>query len=335
MDNHAGANCAVDNWRFWAPGAHNRGMNEPITARSATDMLSLVPHLLGFHIDEGVVVVVCQQRAVEVTMRFDHEMFEHPLQVQSRLLHLSARFQTPRLFRVSPGERDQSDPALAILEQALEPEQVIDSVHTDGQHWWSRLCDQDCCQRVACDDATAVAASAIMNGSNALSSRGELERLVHGPSLVTQSQMLGAYQHAREVVDEMDDPKDRGERVLQLIDEGLSNGWLSGQDACELALLVAEIAPRDEAWREMGLSSAREHVALWQQVVALVPDAWAVPPLCLLAAAAWLDGNGALMGCAVARAEHLDPDYSMLDLLQEIHVAAAPPSLWHEMWQAS
>ena len=310
-------------------------MNETITARTTTDMLSLVPHLLGFHIDEGVVVVVCQERAVEVTMRFDHEMFDHPRQVQSRLLHLIARFEKPRLFLISYGERARSDHALAILEQALEADEVIDSVHTDGQHWWSRLCDEECCQRVACDDATAVAASAIMKGSNARSSRAELERLVHGPSLVDQSDLLGAYQQAQQAVGEFADQKDRRERVLQILDDGITDGRLPVPEACELALLVGAICARDEAWREMGLSTARQHVALWQQVVAIVPDAWAVPPLCLLAAAAWLDGNGALMGCAVARAEQLDPDYSMLDLLREIHLAAAPPSLWRELWNVS
>lgn len=308
-------------------------MNQTITARTATDMLSLVPHLLGFHIDEGVVVVVCQARAVEVTMRFDHEMFAHPRQVQSRLLHLIARFETPRLFLVSYGERDQSDHALAILEQALEPEEIIDSIHTDGRHWWSRRCVEECCQGVACDDATAVAASAILNGSQALSSRAELEQLVQGPSLVTQSETLGAYEQARQAVGEIEDQKDRRERVLQIIDDATSNGWLSAPDACELALLVGEIPARDDAWREMALSSARQHVTVWQQVVAVVPDAWAVPPLCLLAAAAWLEGNGALMGCALTRAERLDPDYSMIDLLQQIHLAAAPPSLWRELWQ--
>lgn len=310
-------------------------MNQPITARTATDLLSLVPHLLGFHVDQGVVVVVTQGGTVAVTARFDHEMFDHPDTVQARLLHLLARYDQPKVFLASFGGREQSDHALAILEQALEPDEVVDSVRTNGTHWWSRLCDQHCCQYVACNDATAVAAEAILNGSNALSSRRELESMVDGPTLSTQTELLGTYQQARDIVTEMDDEVDRRERVLQLVDDGLTNGWLPVLEACELAVLVGEIEPRDEAWREMGAETARHHVVLWQQVVSLAPDGWAVPALCLLGAAAWLDGNGALLGCAIGRAEQLDPDYSMLGLLNEIHRAAAPPELWQQMWQAS
>ncbi|MGA4669633.1 DUF4192 domain-containing protein [Propionibacteriaceae bacterium Y1923] len=312
-------------------------MTQPITARSATDLLSLVPYLLGFHLDRGLVVLVCTGRSVELTMRFDLEMFsDNPVQVQARFCHLAARFEHPRFFLAAySADRDEAESALAILEQVLELDEVIESVYTDGEHWWSRLCDKECCQRVPCDTATAAVASAVLAGSSALGSRAELERSVQGPSLVVQSQLLGAYAEASDRAAELPDVLDRCDRVAELVTTGLEQAGLGEVEACELAKLVDQVGPRDEAWLLMQRPTARRHAALWHQVVGLVPDKWAVPPLCLLAAAAWLDGNGALMGCALDRAHQLNPDYSMLGLLEQMRVAAVHPSMWEQIWPDS
>ena len=311
-------------------------MTTAITARSATDLLSLVPYLLGFHADDSVVVLICDEGTVEVAVRFDHWMFDTPFMVQARLAHMANRFTAPRFFLASFGaDHDKGEEVLAILEQVLDPDEVIDSVYTDGERWWSRVCDRECCQGVPCDPATAVAVSAVLAGSSALASRQVLERSVEGPSLVDQSSLLGTYCEAQELVAAQPTPESCIERALELVVAGVGSADLGTPEACELAALVAEIPVRDEAWLEMGQASARQHVALWQRVVSVIPDGWAVPPLCLLAAAAWLDGNGALMGCAMARAEKLDPEYSMLDVLKDIHLAAAPPSMWSGIREVS
>lgn len=308
-------------------------MNSAITARSATDMLSLIPYLLSFHVDDGVVVLVCQDRTVEVGLRFDYWMFDSPALVQTRLAHTAARFDSPRFFLAAYGaDRGVAEDALALLEQVLDLDEVIDSVYTDGQRWWSRLCQKECCppEGTPCDPTSAAAVSAVLAGSTPVNSRAEIERTVEGPTLLAQSQLLAEFSAATERVEPLD-MDERGERVLELVRTGLADGVLAAGAACELALLVSDIPPRDEAWLEMGLASAKEHAALWRQVVAIAPESLAVPPLCLLAAAAWLSGNGVLMGCAINRAADLDPFYSMLHVLQDIHLQAAPPSLWREM----
>ena len=47
--------------------------------------------------------------------------------------------------------------------------------------------------------------------------------------------------------------------------------------------------------------------------------------------AAWISGAGALLNCCSERLSHLDPDYSMGRLLEEISERALPPSLWQEI----
>lgn len=311
---------------------HYRVMTESITARSATDMLSLVPYLLGFHISEGGVVILCSGRNVELTMRFDPWMYDAPRLVQSRIEAVVERCDDPRLFLAYFGsERQEAEDALAIMESAVDPGLVLDSVRTDGQRWWSRLCTGQCCppEGTPCDPASAAAASAVLAGSVALGSRRELERLVEGPSLVQQSTALATLVRLQDQLQLLAAPE-RPDRMRELVARGIGR-TLGESDALEMALLATDIEARDAAWLDMGLATASAHLALWQQVVAATPDRWAVAPLCLMAAAAWLDGNGALMGCCLARAEALDPDYSMLDLLQQIHLQAAPPSMWTQM----
>lgn len=310
-------------------------MTASITARSATDLLSLVPYLLGFHVTEGGVAVLCSGRTVELTMRFDPWMYDAPRLVQARIDAVVTRAGDPRLFLVYYGsDRDEADRALAIMETAVEPELLLDSVRTDGLRWWSRLCTGECCppEGTPCDPASAVAASAVLQGSVALSSRREVERLAEGPSLVEQSASLATLVDLSEQVQELTSVE-RVSAMRALVDRLLAS-TPTRDEALELALLCGDVEARDAAWLMMGQEAAAQHLALWQAVVSHTPDRWAMGPLCLMAAAAWLDGNGALMGCCLGRAELLDPDYSMLSLLQQIHLQAAPPSMWALMDRA-
>ncbi|MGD7733913.1 DUF4192 domain-containing protein [Propionibacteriaceae bacterium G57] len=304
-----------------------------ITARSATEMLSLVPYMFGFHPWDSAVLLICTPKTVEVSLRFDYWMFDSPGMVHASVAAITARYERPRVFLATFGDdRDRGDEALAVLEQCFDAEDIIDSVHTDGQRWWSRACSAPCCppEGNACDEATSVVAQAILAGSAAFASRAELERSVEGPSLSEQATMLGVYADAAGRVERLSD-EDRVRRVAGILGDHLDHAEVGVDVACELAWLVQDVPPRDEAWLEMGMARAHEHVALWRQVVVRCPDRLAVAPLCLLAAAAWLNGNGALMACALARAESLDKDYSMLHLLQQVHREAVEPKLWAQV----
>lgn len=303
----------------------------PISARSSTDLLSLIPYLLGFHVDSGAVVLVCSGSTVEVVLRFDEWMFDAPTLVQAKVAALVGRFEETRVFFAAyTDDPDVGERVLGVLETAVDPGTILDSVRCDGQRWWSRWCPGDCCppEGTPCDAATPAAASAVLAGSVALSSRRELERLVEGPEEVSPAVVEGLARVGRRM--RRWSSARRVARMQRLVAD-LVPGTVPAEQAVELALLAQDIGARDAAWLEMGLHSARDHVALWSQVVQTVPDEVAVPPLCLMAAAAWLEGNGALMGCCLERASGIDPTYSMLSLLCQIHLEAAPPSLWNQM----
>ena len=47
--------------------------------------------------------------------------------------------------------------------------------------------------------------------------------------------------------------------------------------------------------------------------------------------AAWINGNGALLNCCVARLQRVDPGYTLGHLLADISDRAVPPTLWEEL----
>jgi len=69
-------------------------------------------------------------------------------------------------------------------------------------------------------------------------------------------------------------------------------------------------------------------VTLFQKVVGLVCDDAAPAVLGLLGLAAWLAGDGALQVCAMERGLVLNPNHSLLRLVETINVMGVAPSEW-------
>jgi hypothetical protein len=85
----------------------------------------------------------------------------------------------------------------------------------------------------------------------------------------------------------------------------------------------------------MDRSNAARHVELLTRVLDATARWLAVPVLCLTAAAAWIDGDGALMACCLERAHTIEPGYSMLRLLGDVNRAGTDPALWDEIRSAA
>lgn len=103
---------------------------------------------------------------------------------------------------------------------------------------------------------------------------------------------------------------------------------LSADDAGRVLVLVAGIPLRDVAWAEMSREDAQRHVDLWRDLVRRSPRELRPAPACLLAFAAWLSGHGALAWCALDRCVEIDPEYSMAACIAELLERAVPPSVW-------
>lgn len=321
-----------------------------LTVSAPAEVLSVVPYLLGFRPDTSLVLVVCRDREVVVAARVDLDPACSVDGYAAQFERIAIRNDADSVILVCY-ESDHKvaveylDGLLAILDGLTIVDALISSeldigTDADGERvtehrWWSRLCaDPDCCPPggTAYDpDSSPIAAEAVVRGIPLLRSRAELARSVAGPAPERHDDLEALF---GEVTAELmgTEPGDRVRLMRDFLDGFLPEPrFLEPGECALLAALVVDIRVRDEAWCAMSRASAAVHVDLWTQVVRHTIGPFEMAPLCLLGAAGWLAGNGALQVVCIQRAEQIDPNYSMLGLLNRINEAGTPPRLWDEM----
>jgi hypothetical protein len=100
------------------------------------------------------------------------------------------------------------------------------------------------------------------------------------------------------------------------------------------ARLLASIAVprvRDVAWTSVPRAAARDHARFWEGLVRRAPDELVAHAAAVLALCAWVAGDGALAWCAVDRAREEDADHSLARLVADLLTAAVPPADWEVM----
>ncbi len=103
---------------------------------------------------------------------------------------------------------------------------------------------------------------------------------------------------------------------------------LDPADAGRTLVLLSQVELRDVAWSELSRHNAEQHVELWRDLVRRAPKDLLPAPAALLAFSAWQQGHGALAWCAVDRCLAQDPDYSLAGIVGELLAQAVPPHAW-------
>ncbi len=106
---------------------------------------------------------------------------------------------------------------------------------------------------------------------------------------------------------------------------------LDPADAGRLLVLTSLAPTRDVAWAEITRQTSEPHVDLWRELVRRSPRDLLPGASSLLAFAAWQHGDGALAWCAIDRCLEVDPDYSMAHYVAEVLTQAVPPSVWEQI----
>ena len=119
--------------------------------------------------------------------------------------------------------------------------------------------------------------------------------------------------------------------VQRVLRRHVGHAPLDAEDAGRLLVLASLVPTRDVAWAEISRESASAHVELWRDLVRRAPADLLPGAASLLAFAAWQHGDGALAWCALDRALEADPDYSMAHCIAELLTRAVPPSVWEGM----
>ena len=309
-----------------------------LKAESPEDLLAVLPYLMGYQPDESLVMAVLGDRVIEVCVRVD---LDEPVDEVADRFHDIAETNGSGgvLLLAYSADPDRADRMLLPMIDHLEGFGIIEALYTDGSRWWSRVCDDDCCppEGIAYDvDNNRLAAEAVFHGMTRQSGRDALERAVQGPppealealTEVTEEILTGVFEQTR-------DQRCRQIRcwILDYVERRLREDTVAVDDRelITLACLVIDIPVRDTAWALIRREDAWVHVELWQQVLTRAVTALQVPTLGLLGMAGWISGQGTLQVCCIERARELDPDYSLIDILDDINRRALPPSFWESI----
>ena len=316
------------------------------------DFLAVVPYLLGFHPERSVVAVFLETRRVKLTIRLDLPPATAARAVITELTRLARYVDATAVMLLAYGDPHQSRALMTEVRDGLRLD-LVDVLLVDGGRWWSLCCTEPCCiprssstrrSRVGahcsgeCCPAEGtpydigchpLAAQAVLAGLNASPSRDSIAGLADGPDLGDRAALRRLMQASIDELSELDSAT-RQYEMRHLVEHSIASQQLPDDALClRLAVLATDLMARDVAWSLMTREQADRHLALWQRVVSRTVPPLEPAPLCLLAVAAWLAGNGALLNCCNDRTEEVAADYSMLEICRGLN--GLPPGTWDEI----
>ncbi len=313
-------------------------------------MLAVVPHMLGFYPSRSLVVLgLGEQHRVMVTFRYDlPEPYDDELATDIALHteYVLRRERIESALLIGYGSERLVLPVLLRTAARLGNHgiRLQEALRAEGGRYWSLLCeDPRCCppEGRPYDPGSHPAADAMTRaGLAAHPDRESLARTIRRPS-GTAGTVARATEQARQRLNRIVEAgeavgaRDPGLRVTRIGRQEVQKAirlYRSGGSIravarlAWLAVLLADIRVRDDAWARMDPRHREDHCRLWTDVVRGAATDFVPAPASLLAFTAWQAGNGALAALAVDRALAADPAYSMAQLLSSAIQAALPPA---------
>jgi hypothetical protein len=321
-----------------------------LRASSSDAVLAVVPHMLGFYPDRSLVVLGLGDRnRVRMTFRYDlpdPPDLELAADIADHAAYVLTREKIASAMLIGYGPAHLVNPVVARAADSLAAAglQVHDALRADGGRFWSLFCDDPACcppdgQRY---DPGSHPAAAQMSAAG-LTAHPDREALVRTlqPPAGSAEKVRRATNVARLRLAEMAAQSEAaGERDPQLriarigraamqraIRRYRAGGSITGgHELAWLAVLLADLRVRDDAWARMDSARNDAHRRLWTDILKGASADYVPAPAALLAFTAWQSGNGALATVAVERALRADPGYSMALLLSSALEAGLPPS---------
>ncbi len=327
------------------------GLRCRVRVGSADGILAVVPHLLGFHPNDSLVMLGIGGPHARIRLAFRYDLPDPPdddlaADIAAHAATVLARQHLTMAIAVGYGSGEAVTPVVGVVAPALQEAgiSVQDVLRVEAGRYWSYLCgDPDCCPPDGVPfDSAGHPASAVLAAAG-LTVRADRRELAATIAPVAEAarpmrEAVGrARQRAGTLVDLAaaaagDDPflplADAGRRsVKQAITRYRRGGALTDDDEIAwLGVTLADLRVRDDAWARMDPQFHEVHQRLWIDLVRRLPADCVAPPAALLAFTAWQAGDGALASVAIERALEADPDYSMALLIADALHAGLPPS---------
>lgn len=312
--------------------------------RNPTDVLAVVPYLLGFAPEDSLVVLGLRGRRLVFQARSDLVPADSIDESARHLAGVFARQRVDAALMVGYGPEAIVTPQTLALRTAMVDKgiQVLEAMRAEDGRYWSYVCERpDCCspEGTPYDVSTsAVAATATYAGLNPAPSRDVLVARLAPPDGLARLAAREAAERAdarlRALLAIGGDGEDLAligtTAVERLAIRHRFGTPLDNDEIAWVGTLLAHAATRDRALELAGADPVL-HVELWTEVLHRVDARLAAAPATLLAFAAWQCGDGAVAAIALERALTTDPAYMLAQMLTDAIDNGIPPARWHEL----
>lgn len=312
-------------------------------ARTPTDLVAVVPAVLGFHPEDSVVLLTFGAPGASFHARVDLPVLVVEQEAVTEMLVQAVTANRVRRAAVLL-YTDDVEVALAqatlLVERLLASEvEVIEVLRVDEGHW--HPVPEDGSAGTAYELEThPFTAQRVYEGQVVHRDRVELADSLVGTD---QEDAERVEREARRFAEVVERSHARGETVRRFLRSearwmqrvvrswSQQQGPLSEAEAGRLLVLASLVPTRDVAWAEITRESSHAHVQLWRELARRSPHDLLPGACSLLAFAAWQHGDGALAWCAIDRCLEVDPDYSMAHCVAEMLTRAVPPTVWEQI----
>ncbi|HEX7302513.1 DUF4192 domain-containing protein [Lentzea sp.] len=310
---------------------------KPIRVRDVGDLYAAIPHLMGFHPTESLVVLVLKDHLVRVTMRVDLPRSRHrgflAAQLETPLLEQGAT-EVILVVVCAPSEHMPEElphePLVTTLKHKLGGVGIdvveavwLPSCQKDAR--WHCYLDLDCHGTLPDPQLSTMAAVSAHEGNVTFESRAAMAAIAAldpPDALERRSALLD------ELMTSSDEPHPGVElhRVRDAINAVQDRvGPLPDTEVVALARALAVPEVRDATLGFAALPKARLAERLWLELTRTCPAPERAEPACLLAFYAYQRGDGGLVSIALDAAEAACPGHALTKLLRAAASAAFPP----------
>ncbi len=312
-------------------------------------LIAAIPHLVGFHPDNSLVLVAFDDDEISSFVRLDFPAQSDDFVFPEILQRVIGTLDNPHLVAITYVDTQRFQSVTAEVTTIIDNFSnfcqdnswpVLDLLLVTDTTWRSLMCtDESCCPVIGheiADTTPTTEVEFVVSGSSPFASRETLAaRLAHRELEEGKNEFDRTFNEVRQEV-EQNLAQLETSKIASLVDEIFLE--LSRTNHCDYrhiarcAVGIENIRVRDGLLRQIfDNPEVRSCVrANLFEIVSLVPSQYIAASATVLAGCAWLDGNGALARIAIDTALEADSTYSLARLLDTALSHGIPPRVWSE-----
>lgn len=306
----------------------SRDLTQTINVTDPSDVVGLIPYILGYYPHESLVALVCTDSHIEVTMRIDNDQLSADSVALGQLTDVIKRHGDAQWMIASfSASYERALDICQKAEQIIGDQRIIGSLIVTPQFYWSRNPMLNAIsQPVAYDiSATSAAAQAVYAGWGTCDNRADLFAYLKPPIGRAGLQSRKRIDQAELVLlrCSAQQNRDRIETIYRLGIAAIES--LTVEDCAFLAALATH-----RVWckylvekADVALSNQLTHI--WTKVVTHTARDYQFHSLVLLSLWHWMSGNGVMQNICLEAASQLNQTSGLMNVLLELSAQAIHP----------